>query len=76
MKNNELRVIVKAYNDEPIKTFAPKVGMSKNTVTKLIAKAGIPRKVKLETLDKLAAYFGYEVQLRFVIKGTGDNGTN
>ena len=65
---NELRVLVKAYSQESIKDIAPKMGMSKNTITKLIARDGIPRKVKLETLDKIAGYFGYNVEVKFTPK--------
>lgn len=60
---NPFRVLVKAQHDESILSVAEKTNLSRNTITKIIALAGIPRQVRLETLDRLAGYFGYRVKV-------------
>ena len=49
--------------DEPIYKIAGRVGLSRNTITKVMARGAIPRQAKLETLDKLASHFGYRVKV-------------
>lgn len=39
--------------------------LSRPTITKLLNAPSIPRETKLETLDKIAAYYGYRVKVEF-----------
>lgn len=59
---NPFRILVKAQSKETISAIAPQVNLSRNTIGKLVG-FELPRQVKLETLDKLASYFGYRVKV-------------
>lgn len=58
---NDLRIIVKGKSNKSIKQIALEAGLSRNTVTSLIAPDGWPKDTKFSTLHKLAAALGYRV---------------
>lgn len=64
---NDLFILVKTSR-KPVVKLAKKVGVSRNTIGRLIANDTLPRDVKLETLDKIAAGLGYRVEVSFVEK--------
>lgn len=49
-------------------------GISRNTISRLCDVEGMPRKVRLETLDNIAQAVGYRVKLSFEPIGESPNG--
>lgn len=62
---NPLRQIFKE-GDVPAYRLAPVVGLSRNTIAKIISRNGIPEEAQIKTLNKLAKYFGYRVEINLV----------
>ncbi len=67
---NPLRQIFKE-GDIPAYILAPMVGLSRNTIAKIISRNGIPEEAQIKTLNKLANYFGYQIEISLV-KGTNN----
>ena len=61
---NPLFLLVKA-NRIPVYKLARQVGLSRNTIGRLIAYDSLPRNVEIETLDKIAAELGQRVIVTF-----------
>ena len=62
---NPLRQIFK-QGDIPAYKLAPVVGLSRNTIAKIISRNGIPEEAQVKTLNKLAKHFGYRIEIRLV----------
>ena len=62
---NPLRQIFK-QGDIPAYKLAPVVGLSRNTIAKIISRNGIPEEAQIKTLNKLAKYFGYRIEIGLV----------
>lgn len=74
--SNELTGIVTPEISWSISKVARQTKLSRPTVTKLLTATVIPRETKLETLDKMAKFYGYRVIVSFEpIEGV-DNGSN
>lgn len=61
---NPLFLLVKR-NKMPAYQLAKKIGMSRNTISRLMAYNEMPRNVELQTLDNLAAALGQRVVVSF-----------
>ncbi len=61
---NPLFLLVKTSRI-PVYKLAEQVGMSRNTIGRLIASDTLPRNVEIETLDKIAAELGLRVVVTF-----------
>ena len=46
--------------------IADEMHMPRNTVYRMLDKDGIPKSARLETLEKIARYFGYRIEIRLV----------
>lgn len=62
---NPLRDITQSCKT-PVYKVADQLGLSRATLVRLTAKDGLPRNVPLTTLDKVAAAYGYRVEVNFV----------
>jgi len=52
---------------------ADKIGMPRNTVYRMLNKDGIPRSARIETLEKIARYFGYRIEINLVLEEVKDD---
>ena len=50
----------------PAYKLASQVGLSRNTIAKIISEDGIPEEAQIKTLNKLAKHFGYRIEINLV----------
>lgn len=53
-------------NEKPYRV-ADKIGMPRNTLYRMM-KDELPKSVRIETIEKIAGYFGYQVEIKLVRK--------
>lgn len=70
---NKLFILIK-MSRIPVTRLAEMVGVSRNTISPLIATDEMPRNVRLSTLDQIAQGLGYRVEVDFVPNEEGQNG--
>lgn len=70
---NKLFVLIK-MSRIPVTRLAEMAGVSRNTISPLIATDEMPRNVRLSTLDQIAQGLGYRVEVDFVPNEEGQNG--
>lgn len=45
---------------------ADEIKMPRNTVYRMLNEAGIPKSARIETLERIARYFGYRIEINFI----------
>lgn len=62
---NSFNQLFKEYNAKPYRV-ADEIKMPRNTVYRMLNEAGIPKSARIETLERIARYFGYRIEINFI----------
>ena len=70
--NNPLKTLINQSKIKPYQV-ADRIGMNRNKIYRALSR---PATTKLETLDQIARYFGYRIEIRLVKEANDDPETN